>query len=197
MLLKHSIVTVARSSRKRKEKWFIFVLEMIVAVNNGTNFFIKSQSTSHFRTYVRLYEDFVIIAQRDCRRNLTTMKWSDATTAQNPMTQFDAIISDAAFLFSFSRNIYEILMVFNDTVWILEKMFIMKLHKILLHLQRKLWHMFCSTSKKGGNVLAHNFQWAVSSYIYVFYCKVHIFWEGHKILQNLHLTFDWHYIGQK
>ena len=25
--------------------------------------------------------------------------------------------------------------------------------------------------------------------------KVHIFWEGHKILQNLHLTFDWHYIG--
>ena len=27
--------------------------------------------------------------------------------------------------------------------------------------------------------------------------KVHIFWEGHKILQNLHLTFDWHYIEQK
>ena len=27
--------------------------------------------------------------------------------------------------------------------------------------------------------------------------KVHIFWEGHKILQKLHLTFDWHYIGQK
>ena len=24
--------------------------------------------------------------------------------------------------------------------------------------------------------------------------KVHIFWEGHKILKNLHLTFDWHYI---
>ena len=22
-------------------------------------------------------------------------------------------------------------------------------------------------------------------------CKVHIFWEGHKILRNLHLTFDW------
>ena len=29
------------------------------------------------------------------------------------------------------------------------------------------------------------------------YIKVHIFWEGHKILRNLHLTFDWHYIGQK
>ena len=27
--------------------------------------------------------------------------------------------------------------------------------------------------------------------------KYHIFWEGHKILRNLHLTFDWHYIGQK
>ena len=27
--------------------------------------------------------------------------------------------------------------------------------------------------------------------------KVHIFWEGHKILRNLPLTFDWHYIGQK
>ena len=26
--------------------------------------------------------------------------------------------------------------------------------------------------------------------------KVHIFWEGHKILQNLHSTFDWHYMGQ-
>ena len=26
--------------------------------------------------------------------------------------------------------------------------------------------------------------------------KVHIFWEGHKILRNLHLRFDWHYIGQ-
>ena len=23
------------------------------------------------------------------------------------------------------------------------------------------------------------------------------FWEDHKILQNLHLTFDWHYMGQK
>ena len=26
--------------------------------------------------------------------------------------------------------------------------------------------------------------------------KVHIFWEGHKILQNLHRRCDWHYIGQ-
>ena len=27
--------------------------------------------------------------------------------------------------------------------------------------------------------------------------KVHIFWEGHKIFRNLHLPFDWHYIGHK
>ena len=33
--------------------------------------------------------------------------------------------------------------------------------------------------------------------VQVFEIKVHIFWEGHKILQNVHFTFDWHYIGQK
>ena len=27
--------------------------------------------------------------------------------------------------------------------------------------------------------------------------KVHTFWEGHNILRNLHLNFDWHCIGQK
>ena len=26
--------------------------------------------------------------------------------------------------------------------------------------------------------------------------KVHIFWEGHKVFQNLHQLFDWKYIGQ-
>ena len=33
--------------------------------------------------------------------------------------------------------------------------------------------------------------------VFFLYIKVHIFWESHKILRNLHLTFDWHYIGQK
>ena len=32
--------------------------------------------------------------------------------------------------------------------------------------------------------------------IFVFRVKVHIFWEGHKILRNLHQLFDWQYIGQ-
>ena len=26
--------------------------------------------------------------------------------------------------------------------------------------------------------------------------KVHIFWEGHKILRNLHQLFDWQYVEQ-
>ena len=26
--------------------------------------------------------------------------------------------------------------------------------------------------------------------------KGHLFWEGYKILQNLHRRFDWHYLGQ-
>ena len=38
--------------------------------------------------------------------------------------------------------------------------------------------------------------WNVMTYAQQQY-KVHIFWEGHKILRNLQLTFDWHYIGQK
>ena len=26
--------------------------------------------------------------------------------------------------------------------------------------------------------------------------KIHIFWEGHKVLRNIHQLFDWQYIGQ-
>ena len=37
----------------------------------------------------------------------------------------------------------------------------------------------------------------VSSFRGIHECdKVHIFWEGHKILRNLHQIFDWQYIGQ-
>ena len=31
-------------------------------------------------------------------------------------------------------------------------------------------------------------------YILVQYCKINIFWKGHKILQYIHRRFDWHYI---
>ena len=34
------------------------------------------------------------------------------------------------------------------------------------------------------------------SNIFKIFLKVHIFWEGHKILLNLHQLFDWQYIGQ-
>ena len=36
----------------------------------------------------------------------------------------------------------------------------------------------------------------VSRRLQVFLIKVHIFWEGHKILRNLHQLFDWQYIGK-
>ena len=36
----------------------------------------------------------------------------------------------------------------------------------------------------------------IFSALLVISVKVHIFWEGHTILQNLHQLFDWHYIGQ-
>ena len=40
--------------------------------------------------------------------------------------------------------------------------------------------------------------WQPENSVFLVFCliKGNIFWEGHKILQNLHLTFDWHYIGQ-
>ena len=46
--------------------------------------------------------------------------------------------------------------------------------------------------------LEHYFFFPNKNWIKVWqYFKVHIFWKGHKILWNLPLTFDWHYIGQK
>ena len=36
----------------------------------------------------------------------------------------------------------------------------------------------------------------VTKYCTLFDLKVHIFWEGHKILRNLHILFDWQHIGQ-
>ena len=45
----------------------------------------------------------------------------------------------------------------------------------------------------------YNYVIDVSMHILQKVYKDHIFWEDHKILQNLHLTFewfDWHYTGQ-
>ena len=39
--------------------------------------------------------------------------------------------------------------------------------------------------------------WGVLGGFLIDTIKVSIFWKGHKILRNLYLTFDWHYIEQK
>ena len=53
-----------------------------------------------------------------------------------------------------------------------------------------------STGKSWLNYLVHKV-YPLNFLSFDFIGKVHIFWEGHKILRNLHLTFDLHYIGQK
>ena len=55
--------------------------------------------------------------------------------------------------------------------------------------------MFC---KSFDNVLSHvSHVFPNSDGVAVIWVKVHIFWESHKILQNLHPNFDWHYIQDK
>ena len=41
------------------------------------------------------------------------------------------------------------------------------------------------------------FRWPFLEKNYIANVKVHIFWEGHKILRNLHLTFDYSTYSQK
>ena len=59
-----------------------------------------------------------------------------------------------------------------------------------LTLSLDLWHenvYFCTqyTSILNSTVLIKKLAY-----------KVHIFWEGQKVLRNINLNFDWHYIGQ-
>ena len=58
---------------------------------------------------------------------------------------------------------------------------------------KSLLHIFLSSSLLTcdlvENLGAYNIDW-----LNVF--KVHIFWEGHKLLRNLHRRFDHYYIGQ-
>ena len=68
----------------------------------------------------------------------------------------------------------------------------------------KLWQ-FCS-SLLHAQVISMFSRWGLRNILYCqiqngtemtskyFVCKVHIFWESHKILWNLHLTFDWYYM---
>ena len=86
------------------------------------------------------------------------------------------------------------------------------LHKILFQnqiktgLSKHLHYSFIKSNLQSENNKKFDWwyvldgHWSVNSVLrreIILNCKVHIFWEGHKILRNLHLTFDWHYIGQK
>ena len=72
-----------------------------------------------------------------------------------------------------------------------------KCHKKGLH------YIFTNTITTLGRVVVvliwqkiWSFQPAEWNWIFevvIMFCKVHIFWEGQKKFQNLHLTFDWLY----
>ena len=57
----------------------------------------------------------------------------------------------------------------------------------LIYSANRLGTKSANTFKVNENFRGRNGWWAIPF-------KVHIFWEGHKILRNLHLSFDWHYI---
>ena len=42
----------------------------------------------------------------------------------------------------------------------------------------------------------HDGNFNLEDTLFLQFIKVHIFWEDHKILRNLHQLFDWQYIGQ-
>mgnify|MGYP007048354000 CR=1 FL=1 len=56
---------------------------------------------------------------------------------------------------------------------------------------------FCCLLRISELYLALEFSRATIFSVKIGKNKVHTFWKGHKILRNLHLTFDRHYIGQK
>ena len=55
-----------------------------------------------------------------------------------------------------------------------------------------LFEICFEQKKKLGKLFSLKYIWAN----HCFLIKDHIFWGGHKILRNLHLTFDWHYISR-
>ena len=65
------------------------------------------------------------------------------------------------------------------------------------------WWLFCLKPVMAINIELKTSYGRVNSSslnrisVYSLYLKVHIFWEGHKILRNLHLTFDCVYCSQK
>ena len=66
------------------------------------------------------------------------------------------------------------------------------------HCHAHTWHRFLESAETQCYICTLYdmifFSWSTFSLVD---CKVHIFWEGHKILRNFHLTYDWRNIGQK
>ena len=63
-------------------------------------------------------------------------------------------------------------------------------HPILLHFPGETLIKICFLARRSTNT-----PWYFARLAYV-NCKVHIFWEGHIILQNLHCRFDRYYAVQ-
>ena len=79
--------------------------------------------------------------------------------------------------------------------WLFLKTFPKTCRSILLFKENS--NIFCCFLKKLVN---YYFSTTVPNKCYCCWADLHLvhkFWEGNKILQSLHLTFDWHYIGQK
>ena len=77
---------------------------------------------------------------------------------------------------------------FFDSLFCYTKYIVSKYHS--LKVSKKIWKSKC---REIGiflqkSILTHHWMLCM-------FGKVHIFWEGHKILRNLQ-PFDWHYIGQ-
>ena len=63
-----------------------------------------------------------------------------------------------------------------------------------VYLLSQITYLFCSFHSLPKNFIAQIYRFVLSL---VRNFKVHIFWEGHKNLRNLPLTFDCMYCGQK
>ena len=59
-----------------------------------------------------------------------------------------------------------------------------------------LWNMIQFQKKMYNIHMLYLVIVSCNNYLTSSSCKVHIFWEGHKILRNLHLRFDGYYLGQ-
>ena len=84
---------------------------------------------------------------------------------------------------------------YSSLTWLMWKFHKYQLHTILTEYST-IWCQVCRFILLPSNFVSYIY--LSSNFIRPKYwnIKVHIFWEGHKILQNLLQLFDWQYIGQ-